>query len=218
VAYCHGPEGAAGRAPGLAGRAFNAGELFDLIVDGKPGTGMPGFGRQLKTDDIEAVAQYVMSLPAAAGAPSAPVRTVMSKMPSPAEKGRSLFFDATRMGGCGKCHELEDRGSAVGPDLRSSATESFKNLRAAWHNRAVTAKPSGESSFPAIVAEQTPEQIRILDLSSALPVLRTFAPARVQVSTGSTWSHTSAVGNYTDAELEAISIYLTWVMQTPPAK
>jgi hypothetical protein len=139
-------------------------------------------------------------------------------MPSAAEKGRGLFFDAVRMGGCGKCHELEDRGSAVGPDLRKSTAESFQELRAVSHRRAVTAEPVGEGAFPALVLEQTQERIRIFDLSAALPVLRTFAPAQVRVSNRNTWSHAAAVENYSDTELVAISAYLVWVIQAHPAK
>jgi mono/diheme cytochrome c family protein len=215
VAYCHGPEGSAGRAPRLAGHTFSAAELFDLIVDGKPGTGMPGFARQLKTEEIEAVTQYVMSLSGPSGGASEPVSSSAIKMPAAAEKGRGLFFDSVRMGGCGKCHELADRGSAVGPDLRASPTEAFQNLRTASHNRVLNVKPAGEDSYPAILVEQTPERIRVFDLSSALPVLRTFAPAQVRLTVGSTWSHASAVENYSDAELEAISIYLKWLTQIP---
>src|SRR5579883_1158968 len=137
VVYCHGAEGAAARAPRLAGRNFQAGELFDLIVDGKAGTGMPGFGAQLSTDEIEAVTQYVLSLSGTSAGASAPVGPITSKIPAAAEKGRGLFFDAVRMGGCGKCHELEDRGSAVGPDLHASAPELFQNLRTASHSRVV---------------------------------------------------------------------------------
>ena len=62
VVYCHGAEGTAGRAPQLAGRAFAPGDLFDLILSGRPGTSMPGFSQQLKSEDIEAVTQYVLSL------------------------------------------------------------------------------------------------------------------------------------------------------------
>ena len=43
VAYCHGPEGTAGRAPQLAGRALNPGDVRGVIMSGKPGSAMPGF-------------------------------------------------------------------------------------------------------------------------------------------------------------------------------
>jgi mono/diheme cytochrome c family protein len=59
VAYCHGAEGAAGRAPQLVGRGFNPRDLFNVIRSGRPGTGMPGFSQQLKSEDLEAVIHSV---------------------------------------------------------------------------------------------------------------------------------------------------------------
>ena len=63
VAYCHGSGGSAGRAPQLAGRGFDAQFVFNTVVNGKAGTAMPGFARQLKSEEIEAVTQYILSLP-----------------------------------------------------------------------------------------------------------------------------------------------------------
>jgi hypothetical protein len=60
------------------------------------------------------------------------------------------------------------------------------------------------------VAEKAADRIRVYDLSSRLPVLRTFAPAEVVLTPGSSWTHTAAASLYTDAELEAISRYLRW--------
>jgi mono/diheme cytochrome c family protein len=218
VAYCHGAEGTAGRAPRLAGRAFSAQELFGLVLGGRPGTGMPGFSQQLKTEDIEAVTQYVLSLSGSAGVGGASPKPAGKELALEAQKGRALFFDAVRMGGCGKCHELDDRGSPVGPDLRALAPAQFGNLRTASRTRVVTASPVGEGPFPAVQAEQTPEYIRVYDLSSPLPVLRTFPPTQVRLAPGNAWSHATAVQSYSDADLEAISGYLTWLLRTPPSK
>jgi mono/diheme cytochrome c family protein len=218
VAYCHGPEGISGRAPLLAGRAFTAQELFGVILNGRPGTGMPGFSQQLKSEDIEAVTQYVLSLSAPLGAGGASSKSSGSELPVSAQKGRALFFDAVRMGGCGKCHELGDRGSAVGPDLRALDPAQFRDLRAVSRTRIVTASPVNEDPFPAFVTEQTAERIRVYDLSSPLPVLRTFQPVEVRITPGSAWSHATAVEPYSEVDLEAISGYLTWVVRTPPVK
>ena len=218
VTYCHGAEGTAGRAPRLAGRAFNPTDLFGVILGGKPGTGMPGFERQLKSEDIEAVTQYVVSLSGPAGVGAAPAKPTVPEPPPAAKKGRALFFDAVRMGGCGKCHELEDRGSPVAPDLSGLDPERLRNLRAASHTRVVTASPAGEDPFPALVTEQTAERVCVFDLGSPLPVLRTFQPAQVRITPGSAWSHTAAVQNYSETELEAISGYLAWLARTRSGK
>ena len=61
-----------------------------------------------------------------------------------------------------------------------------------------------------VVAEKAADRIRVYDLSSRLPVLRTFAPAEVVLTPGASWTHGAAASLYTDAELEAISRYLHW--------
>ncbi len=122
------------------------------------------------------------------------------------------------MGGCGKCHELDNRGSPVGPDLRALAAAQFRNLRTASGARVIIASAVDEDPFPAIVADQTPERIRVYDLSSPLPVLRTFRPAQVRIMPGSAWSHATAAQTYSEADLEAISGYLTWLVRTQPPK
>ena len=146
-AYCHGAEGSAGRAPQLAGRAFVAGNLFGVILSGKPATGMPGFSQQLRSEDIEAVTQYVLSLPGPAGGGAASPKPAGADLPPAAEKGWTLFFDAVRMGGCGKCHEIDNRGSPVGPDLRTLAPAHFRNLRQVSRTRVVMASTVDEDPF-----------------------------------------------------------------------
>ena len=218
VAYCHGAQGTAGRAPQLAGRAYNPNNLFGVILRGRPGTGMPGFSKQLKTEDIEAVTQYVLSLSGPAGVEPVSPNPAGPEPPPAAQKGRALFFDAVRMGGCGKCHELDDRGSPVGPNLRALPPVQFRTLRAASRTRVVTASPVDEDPFPAILTVQTPERIQVYDLNSPLPVLRTFQPAQVRIKPDNAWSHATAVQTYSETDLEAISGYLTWLVRTQPAK
>lgn len=208
VAYCHGSGGSAARAPQLAGRGFDAQYIFSTVLSGKPGTAMPAFIQQLKSEEIEAVTQYVLSLPAPAGSATVNSKTALVVLPAPAQKGRALFFDATRMSGCGKCHELEDRGTQVGPDLKSLTAAQLSDLRAGSKKRVVTVSAAEEEPFPAMVVEQSAERVRVYDISSALPVLRTFAPAQIRMTPGKAWSHAEAVRNYSDAEVEAIRGYL----------
>jgi len=41
---------------------------------------------------------------------------------------------------------------------------------------------------------------------------------QVRITPGSAWSHATAVETYSESDLEAISGYLQWLVQTPPAK
>jgi mono/diheme cytochrome c family protein len=215
VAYCHGSGGTTGRAPQLAGRGFAAQYVFSTVLYGKPGTAMPAFGQQLKSEEIEAVTQYIVSLPAPAGSATVAPKAAAVVMPEAVQKGRALFFDATRMSGCGKCHELQDRGTAVGPDLKSMTAAQLRDLRVGSKTRVVTVSAAGEEPFPGVVVEQTAQRVRVYDISAGVPVLRAFAAAQVRISPGNGWSHAFAVLNYSDAEIEAIRGYLEWIAAQP---
>jgi len=90
--------------------------------------------------------------------------------------------------------------------LKAAAAHS--DLRSIEVHHVITAQPAGESAFPALVAEKSEKRIRVFDLSSPLPVLRTFAPDAVQLTEGTTWNHRDAVRDYRDSELQDIDKYL----------
>ena len=207
VAYCHGPEGTAGRAPQLAGHGFAARAVFGIVANGRPDTSMPGFSNQLKTDDIEAVVAYVMTLKGDRPAPvSGPSK--LPDLPPALRKGRELFFDAARTGACGACHELSGRGVPVGPDLRARKPESLRGLRQSSTAGVFTARVTGEAAFPALVVEENATQVTVYDLSSRLPVRRSLRASEVTLTPGGSWSHRDAASLYSDDELDAIADYL----------
>jgi mono/diheme cytochrome c family protein len=207
VPYCHGPEGKAGRAPGLAGRFLESGVIVRTATTGIPNTSMPGFAALLKSEDIQAVAAYIVSLNG--GGPAAGSRPAVA-MPADVQRGRALFFDAARVGACGACHEVGGRGVLVSTGLQDLAAARLQDLRRVQTHEVVTARPSGESAFPAVVVEKAADRIRVYDLSSPLPVLRSFAPAEVVLTPGASWTHSASASLYTDAELDAISRFLRW--------
>ncbi len=197
VPYCHGPNGTAGRAPKLAGHGFTVRELTNTISNGVANKGMPGFRDQLPAADLDAVIGYVMTLRGSSTA-AEPVAAA-AQLP-----GKALFFDAVRMGGCSRCHELERRGSRVAPEIKNIPVD----LRTVEASRIVTVAAPGDTLFPGFVREQSEKLVRVFDLSSPLPVLRTFAGGAVTVTAGSTWKHRDAVAQYSDAELREIARYL----------
>jgi mono/diheme cytochrome c family protein len=206
VPYCHGPNGTTGRAPKLVGHTFTVQALTNTVSNGIANKGMPAFRAQLSPDDLDAVIGYVMTLHGGSPAPAnaaAPVRTVAAEAP-----GKVLFFDAVRMGGCSRCHELDRRGSPAAPDIKTLPP----NLRTIDATRTVTVLAPGEPPFPAFVREQSEKRVLVYDLSSLLPVLRTFAGGAVKVTAGSTWKHQDAVREYSDAELRDIARYLQSVI------
>ena len=201
VPYCHGPNGAAGRAPKLLGHSFEARELASIVSSGIPDKGMPPFRGQLLEDDLDAVIVYLMTLRgnSAETTAASPVRTAAADAP-----GKALFFDAVRLGGCGRCHELENRGTPVAEGIKNVPAD----LRALNAAHTVTVTPRGEPSFPGIILEQSGQRLRVYDLSSPLPVLRTFALSGAEVTKGSAWRHQDAITAYTGAELQVIGAYL----------
>jgi mono/diheme cytochrome c family protein len=207
VAYCHGPEGKPGRAPGFVGRRIPAGAIAQIVSSGIRNTAMPPFEKALKEDEIRAVAAYLVSLggtatPATAAAPV--------KLPPEIERGRVLFFDPGRTGSCGNCHEAGGRGAPVSlalQDLHSARLD----LKSIQSPEVVTVRPEGEQPFPAVVIEKSAVRVRVYDLSGKLPVLRSFVPAEVTLATAAAWRHDSANSLYSAAELGAIEGYLKWM-------
>jgi hypothetical protein len=61
--------------------------------------------------------------------------------------------------------------------------------------------------------EKTASRLRVYDLSSRLPVLRTFASEEVLMSAGASWRHSEAASLYTDAELDAVVRFLRWAAE-----
>ena len=200
VAFCHGSAGAAGRAPALAGRNFEPRALRRAIARGIPARGMPAFQKQLGNRGVDAVFAYVRSLKGSAVAPA------NAKLPREAAAGRDLFFDSSRFPGCSDCHAAGNMGATVAAKLTSIAgIDALRGIRAI---NVRTAQVHGEREFPAIVAQEAPDSIRLFDLSSPLPVLRTLPKSHVTLKDGSTWTHDSAVARYTERELELIIGYI----------
>jgi len=121
-AECHGLRATGGRSgPDLTRGTFGAGDtdadLYNVILDGVPGTEMPAFSGRLDDEDRWRLVSYVRSL------------TPSNKGPIPGDRsaGEELFWGK---GNCGQCHRIGARGSGVGPNLtRSGRQRSVAYLR-----------------------------------------------------------------------------------------
>jgi mono/diheme cytochrome c family protein len=180
------------------------------VLSGIPNTSMPSFEKVLKEEDIAAVAAYLISLGRGAAGGEGHAAATPVKLPPDIERGRVLFFDPGRMGSCGYCHEVGGRGALVSLAL-TDLHRARLDLKSIETPEVVTARPAGEDPFPAVVAEKSAARIRVYDLSSKLPVLRSFAPEEVTLASGATWQHTSASNLYGATELDAIERYLKWM-------
>ena len=216
IGYCHGAKGAANRGPRLRGRHFERQYLIRVIRDGIANTAMPAFKATLNEADLNAVIAYVESLSDAADTSGHEVSSLPAVKPAApvaeAHPGRSLFFDATKGTRCGSCHVVDNQGVAVGPALARAAGTSADILNAIQKgkaNRVRMVTIRGEAPFPAIVVEQSSDTVRLYDLNSMTPVLRTLPARDVTIGPASDWLHGSLVRGYTAAELTMIASYLS---------
>lgn len=207
--YCHGVKGTSGGAPRLAARGFDAAYITQVVRAGIQGTGMPAFGTTLSRGDLTAVVAYVGGLNGiVATALAIPDRGMpRQQLPPEAAKGRALFYEAIRgFGRCSVCHQVGGTGIAV-DDPIAVVPENVAALRAIASPHIVTATAEG-STFPALVLSKGAVNVKLYDLTTKPPVLRTFAAAEVKIGGASNWSHNSAMAAYSDAELDSVLAFL----------
>ncbi len=206
--YCHGPRGVGGSAPRLAARGFSEEHIAQTVRRGIPGTAMPAFGTTLPRGQVALIVAYVASLNGIAPSRNQAREAEPEKtLPPEAARGRELFFDAVRgFGRCATCHEADGMGMAVASPIAKvpASVAELKNLATPQIR---TASASGES-FPALVVSQGSKQVKLYDLTSAPPVLRTFAAGAVSLKEGSGWRHAGALAVYSDADLDAVLSFL----------
>jgi mono/diheme cytochrome c family protein len=236
VGYCHGVAGAAGRGPRLRGRTFSKEYLLNVTRDGIPSSAMPAWKGRLKDDEIRAVVEYVASLSSATD-PATPANPMPPGIgpaaipgfngPPEAARGHALFFDLAR-NNCSVCHAVGGRGIAIGPDLTTmranvigrpdlttlpvkNAAELTSQIHATRSRHVLTAKLASGEEFPALLAEQDANQVRLYDLTVTPPVRRTFARRDiVSLTQNAAWRHEDFVHDYSAAELEDVVVYLRW--------
>ncbi len=223
--YCHGLAGVAGSGPRLRGRRLDRDYVDQVIRNGIPDSGMPGWKDRLSGEDISAVLAYVMNLssggkspPEAVPMPSGvgPATFRKFRIPVQVREGHELFFGAIRIRRCGTCHSLAGQGVSIGPDLTKVASNESRELlsliRGTHSKHVLTATLKNGSVFPALRVEQTETRVRVYDLSSPLPVLRTLERSEIQSLVQSNdWPHRSVVTSYNQQELKAILLYLNWL-------
>lgn len=205
VPYCHGAGGSAGRAPALAGKVYESEPLRNIILNGTR-SGMPAFRGVLDDAAIGAVAAYVLSLPAPPSAAGPTPSGTASQLAGAALAGRDLFYDAERMPSCSACHEAGGKGGNVAKPLARQAY-TMAGIRGIKPVPAYRVVARGEAPMTAILVRQDSSSVRLVDISSPLPVVRTFAPEQIRMET-TEWSHGAAVDRYKPDELEALLQFL----------
>ena len=226
VGYCHGSEGRASRGPQLRDRDWDPRRLHAVTRDGVPGTTMPAWSSILSGQDIWAVTAYIMTLSSTKLDDEAAVielgaTTQQAEARSAeAQQGHDLFFDLTNQKRCAVCHRLGSKGAAVGPDLaaaaqRKSAQELLRDIVEPGASLALGYQQTSIATNDAervagIKKEETTEYIKLYDMSSIPPPLRTIY--REQIHATNSAKRSSMPADYgrlhSPEELKAIVAYL----------
>ena len=223
--YCHGSAGTAGRGPRLRGTGLSRERIHEATRDGIPRSAMPGWEGKLSGTDLSAVVEYVWSLAMDTREPppdesmppgTGPAVFVGFDGPKEASRGRDLFFDATREARCGTCHEAGGRGIPVGPDLLALGDALPATLVGKTRSRGslhvLRARLTDGQSFATLQVAQEDEQVKLYDLTTIPPVLRTFLSEEIQsLAQDGSWEHRTVAAEYSDDELGAVVHYLDWL-------
>lgn len=139
-AWCHGAGGDGGTGPTLRGKLRHATDhssIVNIVIAGIPGTEMPSFRLGLTERSARQVATYVQSLSRVAARPA----------PGDPKRGAALYASA----GCGSCHIISGRGTALGPELTSIGA-----LRGAPHLRESIVTPEAVHPSGYLVVRAVP--------------------------------------------------------------
>jgi cytochrome c oxidase cbb3-type subunit III len=123
-AGCHGLDGRGGeRAPNIADspkvQRLSDAQIFRIIDNGVPGTGMPAF-HSLARPDVQSVITYLRSL-------QGTKKTL--KLPGDADRGEAVFFGKA---GCSGCHMAGGKGGFIASDLSGYAgNHALEQIRSA---------------------------------------------------------------------------------------
>jgi putative heme-binding domain-containing protein len=193
---------------------------------------MPSFRKTYSDIEIGLIVAYVMSLSPDSGQSSGageedippPANVPLSKQ---AEAGEALFFNGDKEPVCATCHSYRDAGGPIGRDLVALAAKPVQEIY-----RRITHPAADNLAYPAVSVTFTDgrtitgiqrddkrDTLRIYDLSSAPPVLRSYAKSDVAkvepVKDRALYQHD--LGRYSKDELPALIAFLKSAAANPPA-
>jgi mono/diheme cytochrome c family protein len=132
------------------------------------------------------------------------------------QHGEELFFESGK--GCGACHALKGKGTAVGPDLKIIGRLSPRAIAMAVHSTLTqyvlkVKLKSGGDAFPAMPGAKDDKSVTFYDLSKNPPELRKVDPADIASSVNNdSWKHPPVVNAYSDQDLADIIAYIRYAV------
>ncbi len=130
-------------------------------------------------------------------------------VPTQIDRGEALFYDAAR--GCGSCHSLKGKGTAVGPDLKDIARLSPRGIAMAIRSTVTqyvqVVKLKSGQSFPSM--PPTDKSTQVFDLTKMPPEPHPAAKADVaSMSPNNNWKHPPSARKYTPEETADLIAYI----------
>ena len=135
-------------------------------------------------------------------------------VPSQTERGEALFFDAQQ--GCGSCHALKGKGTAVVPDLTGLGRLGPQAIAMAARSTVtqyvqVVKLKSGGGSFPAMTGKKDDKSVVLYDLSKNPPEKKEVAPGDIASSNSNdVWKHPPAANKIEAEKLADIIAYIKY--------
>ncbi len=129
------------------------------------------------------------------------------------ERGEVLFHEAGK--GCGTCHALKGKGTAVGPNLkeigRLNPRAIAASIRSTLTQYVQSVKLKAGDKFPAMIAAKDEKVVQAWDLSKAPPELRKLDAAEVDsIRNNEGWKHPPLEAGYTGEQMADIVAYIRY--------
>ncbi len=126
------------------------------------------------------------------------------------ERGEALFFRAD--GGCGGCHALKGKGTAVGPDLTGIGHLTPQAIAMAVHSTITqyveVFKPKAGESFPGYTPSKEGNTVTVFDLSKNPPEKKELAKGEFTTAGNDKWKHPPSQAKIDNKDLADIIAYI----------
>jgi PQQ-dependent dehydrogenase (methanol/ethanol family) len=169
---CHGEDGSGGgHGPSILNSQRSATAVRDLILNGIPDRGMPGF--RIPAAEADAIAAHVLTFRSAPTGPQ-----IVAGDPAAGAR----FFNGK--GNCAACHMVNGRGGIVGPDLtdigrRRTPAQLESALRNPTSDRTVTVRLRTGQTLRGIAKNETQFDLQLLGIDDRLHLLTKDAIAGI---------------------------------------
>jgi putative heme-binding domain-containing protein len=134
--------------------------------------------------------------------------------PEAAKRGRVMFFDEGPR--CARCHQAEQRGNKIGPDITRLARLHPRALRGAILATATEYVNEVElrsgARFPAIKSEEDENSIKFYDLTHEPAELKTIRKADIKIMRNNgAWKHPPTSMGLTDEQLADLMSFIRFI-------